>query len=235
MPQFRYHSDLLQHYPNLCGGIVLAQDLHNGPTLPEVQQAYFSEQQAVLQRIGDRSLSEIPALAGWRSAFRSFGVDPTKYRSAPEALLRRLTKKGDIPSINLLVDLYNLVSIRYALPMAAFDLRDLTGNLTVRFADGDEWFTAHDEPEPVHPEPGEVIFVDDTGLIYARRWCWKQSLQSTTSLDTSTALITIEAQHENGHQDVQAAINDLSTLLEKYAGAICRAEILGVSNPAFEL
>jgi DNA/RNA-binding domain of Phe-tRNA-synthetase-like protein len=121
------------------------------------------------------------------------------------------------------------------LPMAAFDLRDLTGDLTVRFAHGDEWFTAHDEPEPAHPEPGEVIFVDDTGLIFARRWCWKQSLQSTTGLDTATTLITIEAQHPGGRQDVQAAMHDLLALLERSGSATCRAEVLGADQPGFVL
>jgi DNA/RNA-binding domain of Phe-tRNA-synthetase-like protein len=234
MPFFCYHPDLLLRYPQLCGGILLARDIHNRPTPPEVQQAYLAEQQATLQRIGQGSLAEIPALAGWRSAFRAFGVDPTKYRSAAESLLRRLAKKGDIPSIHLLVDLYNLVSIRYALPMAAFDLRELSGDLTVRFAEGDEWFTAHDEPQPVHPEPGEVIFVDDRRLIFARRWCWKQSLQSTTALDTTTALITIEAQHETGRQEVQAAMSDLAALLERHASAACRMDILGAERPEFE-
>ncbi len=114
----------------------------------------------MLYQIGAQPLSEIPSLAAWRAAFRLFGVDPTKYRSAAEALLRRLTKKGDIPSISALVDLCNLVSIRYALPVAAFDARALSGALTVRFAAGDEAFTAHDSPEPEHPEPGEVIFAD---------------------------------------------------------------------------
>ena len=35
---------------------------------------------------------------------RGFGVDPTQHRTAAEALLRRLTKKGDIPSINMIKD-----------------------------------------------------------------------------------------------------------------------------------
>jgi DNA/RNA-binding domain of Phe-tRNA-synthetase-like protein len=80
-------------------------------------------------------------LAGWRTAFRRFGVDPTQTRSSAEALLRRLTKKGDIPSINTLVDIANLVSIRYALPVAAFDLRHLKLPITVRFATGSEHYT----------------------------------------------------------------------------------------------
>jgi DNA/RNA-binding domain of Phe-tRNA-synthetase-like protein len=234
MPEIRYHPDLLSRYPNLCGGIILAQEMHNQPTPPELWQAFQSEQQTVLRRLGETPLSEIPALAAWRSAFRGFGVEPTKYRSAAEALLRRLTKKGDIPSINALVDAYNLVSIRYAVPMAAFDLRHLNGSLTIRFADGSEWFTAHDEPEAGHPEPGEVIFVDDSGLIFARRWCWKQSLQSTTGLDTAAAIITVEAHHSEARQDVERAIADLIDLLSKHIGGNYQPAILGPGRSRLE-
>jgi DNA/RNA-binding domain of Phe-tRNA-synthetase-like protein len=235
MADFCYHPDLLQRYANLCGGIILASGMHNRPTPPELLDTFQAEQRRVLRRLDDSTLSEIPSLSAWRGAFRGFGVEPTKYRSAAEALLRRLTKKGDIPSINALVDAYNLVSIRYAVPMAAFDTRHLNGSLTIRFADGSEWFTAHDEPEAAHPEPGEVIFVDDSGLIFARRWCWKQSLQSTTGLDTTTAIITVEAHHADARQDVERAMVDLIELLTKYVGGTYHPEILGPDRPCLSI
>ena len=229
--EFRYHPDLLKRFPDICGGVILAQGLNNVPTPPDLLQAYQTEQRAVLYRIGEQPLSEIPSLAAWRAAFRLFGVDPTKYRSAAEALLRRLTKKGDIPSISALVDLCNLVSIRYALPVAAFDARALSGALTVRFAAGDETFTAHDSPEPEHPEPGEVIFADPLGLVVARRWCWKQSLESTVELDTRSAILTVEAQHPGGQKEIQAALNDLSILLERFVGGNFNLGVLDKSKP----
>src|SRR5437899_10253922 len=131
MKVFQYHSDILARYPHVVGGAILAQGMTNAPTPDSLQAAFQSEQQATLQRIGDTPLSQIQSLAAWRSAFRGFDVDPTQYRSAAEALLRRLTKKGDIPSINLLVDLANLVSIRYALPVAVFDTHALQGTFPV--------------------------------------------------------------------------------------------------------
>ena len=233
--EFRYHPDLLERFPDICGGVILAHDLNNAPTPPDLLQAYQTEQRAVLYRIGEQPLSEIPSLAAWRAAFRLFGVDPTKYRSAAEALLRRLTKKGDIPSISALVDLCNLVSIRHALPVAAFDTRALSGAVTVRFAAGDESFTAHDSPEPEHPEPGEVIFADPAGLVVARRWCWKQSLESTVELDTRSAILTVEAQHPGGQKDIQAALKDLSILLERFVGGNFRAGVLDKENMAILL
>src|SRR4051794_20408203 len=115
MTILQYHADILARYPHLVGGVIVAHGVKNGASSPDLLAAYHAEQQAVLGRIGNTHLSQIESLAAWRGVFRSFGVDPTQVRSACEALLRRLTKQGDIPSINALVDIGNLVSIRYAL------------------------------------------------------------------------------------------------------------------------
>src|SRR6266700_8341325 len=164
MAVFQYDTGILTRYPTVVGGVILAQGMTNGPAPRDLHAAFIAEQQVTLQRLGATPLSQIPSLAAWRSVFRSFGVDPTQYRSAAEALLRRLTKKGDIPSINLLVDLGNLVSIRYALPVAIFDTRTLQGSATVHFADGSERYTTLGESEVDHPQPGEVVFSDENKL-----------------------------------------------------------------------
>ena len=230
MSTFQYHTDILDRYPNVVGGVILAQGMTNTPTPERLLSAYQAEQQAVLQRLGKTPLSQIPSLSAWRSAFRGFGVDPTQYRSAAEALLRRLTKKGDIPSINTLVDLGNLVSIRYALPTAVFDTRVLQGPVTVHFAKGSERYTTLGQDEIEHPEPGEVVFSDATELVIARRWCWRQSEQSAAQLDTTSAIITVEAHHAEGRRDIEAALQDLLELLRKYVGGTYTSGILDVHN-----
>jgi DNA/RNA-binding domain of Phe-tRNA-synthetase-like protein len=230
---FGYHPEILSSFPNICGGVIILEGFTNQPSPPALLEAYFGDQKRIIAALGDQLLSEIPTLATWRSAFRRFGVDPTKYRCAAEALLRRLTKKGDIPSINTLVDICNLISIRTALPVAAFDTRYLSGPISVRFADGSEHFTAHDTPEPEHPLPGEVIFSDHQGLVVARRWCWKQSAESTVSLDTSTAVITLENQNPNSESQVAEALKELSSLLYENLGTHGQSAILGSNQAAF--
>lgn len=232
MSTFQYHADILVRYPTIVGGVILAQDMTNNPTPESLQTAYLTEQKAILQRIGDTPLSQISSLAAWRNVFRSFGVEPTQYRSAAEALLRRLTKKGGIPSINTLVDIGNLVSIRYALPIATFDTRTLQGAVTVHFADGSERYTILGQDEVEHPEPGEVVFSDETGLVIARRWCWRQSEQSAAQMDTTDAILTVEAHHAEGQRDVQAALNDLLELLGKYTGGHFTFGIVDAEHPA---
>jgi DNA/RNA-binding domain of Phe-tRNA-synthetase-like protein len=232
MSTFQYHADILARFPNVVGGVILAQGMTNSPTPDSLLKTYYAEQQTVKQRIGDTPLSQVEALSAWRSAFRTFNVDPTQYRSAAEALLRRLTKKGDIPSINTLVDIGNLVSIRYALPVAVFDTRTLQGAVTVHFADGTERYTTLGQTEEGHPEPGEVVFSDGTRLVIARRWCWRQSEQSAAQLDTTGAIITVEAHHTNGRRDIEAALNNLQELLIKYAVGTFKSGVLDAHNPS---
>lgn len=214
---FKYHPELLKRYPLVVGAVILARGLNNSLTPDELRARYDAEQQSTIARIGSKPLSEIESLAAWRGAFRAFGVDPTQYRSAAEALLRRLTKQGNIPSINTLVDIGNLVSIRYGLPVAVFDTRALQGSVTVHFADGTERYTPLGEQAVEHPEPGEVVFSDETKLVIARRWCWRQADQSAARPDTIEAIITVEAHHAAGHKHVESALNDLKELLQKYA------------------
>ncbi len=230
---FGYDPAILARYPHLTGGVMLARGVTNGPATEPLRAAYEAEQAATLRRLGTAPLSRLPSLAAWRGAFRGFGVDPTQYRSAAEALLRRLTKTGSLPSVNALVDLGNLVSIRYALPVAIFDLRAARGAVTVRFADGTERFTPLGEAVPEHPPAGEVFFSDDAGLVLARRWCWRQSAESAARADTADVLITIEAQHPDGRADVEAALRDARELLAGTAGGSAVAATLDRVRPAF--
>jgi len=227
MSSFRYHPQVVKRFPHMRAGVIIARGMKNSQTSVELREAYIQEQENTANRIGNKPLSEIEALAAWRGAFREFGVNPTKYRCAPEALLRRLTKKGDIPSINSVVDICNLVSIRYAIAAASFDTRALSGDVTVRFADGSEKYTPLGEKEVISPESGEVIFVDANGLVIARRWCWRQSQESATQIYTSDAIFTLEAQYAGCLPQVEGALNDLLGLLDRYIGGNFIYEILG--------
>jgi DNA/RNA-binding domain of Phe-tRNA-synthetase-like protein len=161
-------------------------------------------------------------------------VNPTQYRSAAEALLRRLTKQGDIPSVNALVDVANLVSIRYALPVAVFDQRDIAGGTVVRLAHGGEAWADLGSSQTEHPDPGEVIFCDDDERVSARRWCWRQSKTSAAREDTTEVLVTVEGHHEAAPDDIDRAVRDLEALLGSYvAPATVYAEVLDATHPAF--
>jgi DNA/RNA-binding domain of Phe-tRNA-synthetase-like protein len=227
-------KDVISAFPATRGGVIHARGLDNTISATSFDQRYRAEQELVRDQVGDTPLSDIPSLKAWRATFSGFGVKPTQYRSAAEALLRRLTKQGDIPSINPLVDLANMVSIRWRLPVAVFDQALATGATSVRFADGSEQFTDLGSDVPTSPEPGEVVFVDDAGLVSARRWCWRQSDQSAAQPTTVSALITVEGQHSDAEADGASATQDLLDLLAEYQPAApVSSGLLSPGQPEF--
>lgn len=230
MSTFQYSDQIIQNYPQVVGGVILANGMTNPPTSATLRELYLTEQEAVKTRIGNTPLSELQSLNAWRRAISAFGVSPTKYRTAAEALLRRLTKKGDIPVINTLVDIGNLVSIRYGLPVAIFDNSQVTGTVTVHYSDGTESYSELGSDEVLHPAVGEVVFSDEQKMVIARRWCWRQSASSAANPNTTDAIITVEAQHEGGQEDVGKAVDDLLELLNAYAGGSFESAILTADN-----
>ena len=147
--------------------------------------------------------------------------------------MRRLSKVGDIPSINTLVDIGNLVSIRYAMPVAAMDLAASPGGFTVTFAEGTEPFTDLGADEPTQPDAGEVVFVGDDRTVHARRWCWRQSAQSATSADTTQVMFVVEALHDAAPVDVARALDDLRDILaEHQPQAALTTYLLNAATPS---
>ncbi|HEX3148587.1 MAG TPA: phenylalanine--tRNA ligase beta subunit-related protein [Gemmataceae bacterium] len=66
-------------------------------------------------------------VAAVRATFRSMpDMDPTRYRPASEALIRRVAEKG-LVHIHPLVDLNNRLSIRYRIPLGIYDLGRVEG------------------------------------------------------------------------------------------------------------
>ncbi len=232
MAHFRYDSQIIENYPGLTAGVIIVKGARNPQTSANLLEQYLAEQAAVKARIGATPLSELPSLRAWRRAFSAFGVSPTKYRSAAEALLRRLTKKGDIPSINTLVDIGNLVSIRYGLPVAIFDMRQIALPITVHYADGSEPYSELASGEQMLPDDGEVIFSDTQKMVVARRWCWRQSRTSAANNSTVDAVITVEAHHEDGGTDIEKALADLLALLSEHAGGQFESGILCAQRSA---
>jgi DNA/RNA-binding domain of Phe-tRNA-synthetase-like protein len=235
MARFRYEPAILERFPGIVGGVIHATGVTNGPTPRGLAEAFTTTQAAVRAEIGATPLSEIPSLAAWRRVFRSFGVDPTQYRSAAEGLLRRLTKQGELPPIGTLVDLANLVSIRHALPVAVFDLQSIRVGAVVRFARGDESWADLGSSTTERPAQGEVIFADEADVVVARRWCWRQSAASAARDDTTEILVTVEGHHERAADDVSMALDDLERLLRAHAAPkTLRRSILTAADPVFE-
>jgi len=214
---FRYDRKLIEDFPQTAFGFVYGEGLQVARSDERLRREFTEEQQTTLERVGHLSPADIPSLAAWRRTFSAFGVSPTKYRSAAEALLRRLRTTGEIPSINNLVDIGNLISLRYSLPVLVYDEATTQGMVRIGYSRGTEVYRELHRDTHVTPAKGEVIFCDEADQVIARRWCWRQSSYSAVTEETRRALLLVEAQHETGLADVRKATLDARTLIANYA------------------
>jgi Uncharacterized conserved protein len=162
-----------------------------------------------------RAADEVDAhVLRWQDTYRDFGVKPRVARSSVDALLRRARSDNGLPRINVLVDVYNAISILHRVPIGGEDLDHYDGPARLLLATGDEAFhtTSHGEPVIEHPEPGEPVWVDDTGIT-CRRWNWRQTTRTAIDADTRRVGFIIDSLDAPDHPGAQAAADQLAALV----------------------
>jgi len=177
----RVADDILKQYPDYRALSVLARNFH------------VTEGQAISNETPTPPPWMDAHVEAWRNAFRRFGANPKKTPSSLESLWKRLQTRGELPTINPVVDLYNALSIRFGAPFGGEDADRYAGIPQLGFAFGAETFdTARDGVSLVeHPEPGEVIWRDDDGVT-CRRWNWRQCRRTGLSSASNTLWFVID-------------------------------------------
>ena len=132
-----------------------------------------------------------------------------------------------MPRINKLVDICNCISIKYVLPVAAYDLAGIRGDLTVTLAQGGERFLPLNTDQWEQPEPGEVIYKDQEKAL-SQRWNWRQCDQAKVTQDTHNALLTLEGVNHISPQLVVQATTELVELVEGFCSCPPRPFILKI-------
>jgi DNA/RNA-binding domain of Phe-tRNA-synthetase-like protein len=108
-------------------------------------------------------LSENEQIAAVRSLQKLFGFDPTRYRPSSESLLRRVVKGQGLYQINTAVDVNNLCSLEFLLPMCSYDLRNVKGQVRVRVGESGEEYPGIGRQ--VFQAANKVIISDDSGIM----------------------------------------------------------------------
>lgn len=74
------------------------------------------------------TLKDISGIAATRRVYRACGKDPSRYRPAAEALIRRMLQGKELYQISTLVDLVNLASIKFGYSIGGFDAEKFEGD-----------------------------------------------------------------------------------------------------------
>lgn len=185
--KFKVDPKIFEDFDNPLIGVIIAKGIDNTNDNLQIQKLLREEEDNLREKLNGVEVSNHPHIAPWRETYRKFGSKPRDFRCSAEALTRVVLRGSEIRNISPLVDLYNLISIKYIVPVGAEDLDKMKGDLKLTFADGTEDYIPLGEEENDPPQKGEVIYRDDVGVI-CRRWNWREGDRTKITKNTKNAV-----------------------------------------------
>lgn len=215
--KFKINPKIFEDFDNPVIGVIIAKGIDSEKDNPLIQKLLREAEANLREKLNGVEVSTHPHIAPWRETYRKFGSKPRDFRCSAEALTRVVLRGSEIKKISPLVDLYNLISVKYILPVGAEDLDKMQGDLELTFAKGDEDYTPLGEEENDPPKIGEVIYRDDFGVI-CRRWNWREGDRTKITNETKNAVVVIES---IASIQIKDAVEELANLIKEY----CKGEV----------
>ena len=230
---YRIEPAIFALCPGYRRGLLLARELRNGASSPALVETLRSQEAALRAELKGNP-AEHPRIAAWREAYRRFGARPSEFRASVEALARRVLRGDALPSINALVDIGNIVSLRHLLPVGAHPIPAGGEALCLRVAAPTDRFAPPDGGAEETPESGEVVFAQGSTVL-TRRWTWRQSARTLTLPDTTAVFFNLDALAVVPDEVLAAAARDVEQLVQQHGGGRGESAVLseGDSSRSF--
>lgn len=150
-------------------------------------------------------------IAATRKVYRSCGKDPSRYRPASEALIRRLLQGKELYQRDTLVDLVNLASIAYGYSIGGFDADKFQGDtLTLGVGKAGEPYEGIGRGT-INIE-GLPVYRDQIGGVGT-----PTSDNERTKMEMNTThLVVLINGYDGNEANVRANAEYIQTLLKKY-------------------
>ncbi len=238
MSRFIIEEPVWELFPELSVGVVVAKGVDNSEAKEEELKDILAAElekanEEAKKYLTAETLSENEVVSVWRQAYQQFKTKKG-VRCSIEALLKRASKGNAVGNINPLVDIYNVISLKYALPCGGEDLDHFVGDLRLTKTEGGDEFLALGDEENDNTLPGEVCYLDDAGAV-CRCFNWRDGVRTMLTEETRNAFLIIECVDPNRKDVMEKAIHELAEATRSYLGGTAEVSILTRENPAIEL
>ena len=209
-------------FPGYVRHVIVVREADNSKELPELAELLLEEQRRVGESDALEDLKGHPLIASWRNAFQAFGINPNKCPPSIANLIKRVRSGSgkNLPYVNSLVAIFNVISMRHVLPAGGDDLDTVKGDICLTPARGNENYTPLGSPDQrEHPNPGEIVLLD-TGNeeVFCRAWCWKNGDVSKIEAGTSNVAINIDALPPKSAEEGERAALETMDLVKRFCG-----------------
>ena len=206
-------KEIEQVCPDFVGACVEAKVVNS-----DYNSELWEEIHAISERfraeLTTETLKDVSGIAATRRIYRACGKDPSRYRPASEALVRRILQGKKLYQIDTLVDLINLASIAYGYSIGGFDADKMVGEqLTLGIGKADEPYEGIGRG--VINIEGLPVYRDEIGGVGT-----PTSDHERTKITAQTTHLLVLINGYDGKEDrVRANALYIQKLLRKYAGS----------------
>lgn len=219
--------DIVTLYPDLRIGIVTCRGMDNTGKHPEIAAIKQAAVAALRATLSAEELNQHPYITAWRETYRKFGTKPKDHRPTAEALLRRVLRGEDLPTISSAVDLYLAIETEFYLPIGGYDLDHVAGDITLRLSPGAETFVPIGVDKPAETTyAGEVVYADDAKIL-TRRWNYRDcDVAKVTAASRNIALFSEATLSDIPTQHLTTSMNRLAEYLQRFCGGIVAVQLV---------
>lgn len=206
-------QEIEQVCPGFIGAAVEAQVV-NTPYCEELWKEIHALGEEYRTTLTTESIKQLSAIEATRRVYKVCGKDPSRYRPAAEALIRRMLQGKELYQIDTLVDLINLASIRFGYSIGGFDADKFHGDtLTLGVGKKDEPYEGIGRGQ-INIE-GLPVYRDATGGVGT-----PTSDHERTKIDIHTThLLTLINGYDGNEEQVTANALFIQSLLRKYCNS----------------
>lgn len=230
--KFKIEKEFFDIFEEAKIGVIIAKNIDNKNTNEVVLKALEDSQNLALKHIPNDDFTSNEVIKTWRDAFTKFKKKKGS-RCSIEALLKRVKLGNRISSINPLVDLYNSISLKYALPCGAEDIDKFVGDLKLGFAKGDEKFLSYGDEASTTALENELVYKDEESIV-CRSFNYREAVRTMITQNTKNAFLCIETIDKNSSLKLEEALLDLKSLISDNLKAECSIYVLNKDNNSIE-
>lgn len=167
--------------------------------------------------VSEQALAADPVLKGFRDLHDAVGRSNRRFPSSAESLSALFLRRGVIPSISPVVDVYNCVSLETRLSLGAHDAMKIHGDVALRLTAGGERFVplGRADPEPVGT--GEYAYVDGSGEVLCRLEV-RQSERTKVTEETTACFFLVQGNRNTPRDRIERALDRLIELTKRFCG-----------------
>ena len=196
--------------PKFVGACVEA-NVQNSPYCQELWNEINALGEKYRDTLTTESLKEMSGIAATRKVYRACGKDPSRYRPASEALIRRMLQGKQLYQRDTLVDLVNLASIAFGYSIGGFDADKFEGDtLTLGVGKAGEPYEGIGRGN-INIE-GLPVYRDCLGGVGTPT---SDNERTKMMSDTSHLVVLING-YDGNEQQVRANAEYIQSLLKKY-------------------